>query len=76
MASRHDLSELKRDPEALVARAASGEEIVITIDGLDRARLLPPRRRTWLPWDEVAHLVDGPADHEWLHDRALVDQEL
>jgi len=65
---RVDVTQLQRDAEQLVRRAASGEEIVITSDDGALARLVPPRHRTWRGWDDLAHLFDGPPDHSWATD--------
>jgi antitoxin (DNA-binding transcriptional repressor) of toxin-antitoxin stability system len=66
--------QLQHEAEQLVRRASSGEEIVIiTSDDGARARLVPPRRRTWRGWDDLAHLFDGPPDHSWATDVSFAD---
>lgn len=72
--ARVDVSQLRHDAEDLVRRASSGEVIVITTHGEERAQLVPPQRRRWLQWVDIAPLFDGPPDHEWLDDVALLDQ--
>lgn len=33
-------------------------------------------RKTWCTWDEIADIFYGPADTEWVSDRALIDQSV
>ena len=50
------LRELKQNPSEIVARAESGETIVITVQGRPAAQLVPlaPVRRRWVPATEFA----------------------
>jgi prevent-host-death family protein len=54
------LRELRNDTRGVLRRVEAGEEITITANGRDIARLVPlPRRRRFLPWEQVlAHRAD------------------
>lgn len=59
--------DLRNDTAGLLRRAASGEDVVITVRGEPVARLVPavPQRRRWLPRAElVARLQTVQADAE------------
>lgn len=63
------LRELKQNPSEVVARAERGETIVITVQGRPVAQLVPlnPRRRRWVPAEELARLFGaiGPDTTGW-----------
>lgn len=68
------LRELRQNASDVVRRAEAGEEIVVTVAGRPRVRLVPATDRTWRRYDEIADLFNGGPDADWERDRDLVDQ--
>jgi len=69
------LRELRQNASELVRRVERGETITVTVSGRVAARLMPPERRQWHRYDEIAELFAGPSDPSWSHDRDLIDGE-
>ncbi|MGD9997251.1 MAG: type II toxin-antitoxin system Phd/YefM family antitoxin [Ilumatobacteraceae bacterium] len=76
MTTRVGLRELRQDASDLIRRVEAGEEIDITVAGRLAARLVPAKPRRWHDWADITQLFNGPADPDWEHDRALVDQSI
>lgn len=70
------LRELRQQASELVRRVEAGEEITITVAGRPSVRMVPVAPRAWRPYSAIAALFDGPADPDWVADRALIDDEL
>lgn len=73
---RVGLRELRQDASELVRRVEAGEEIEITVSGRPAARLVPPKPKEWLRWEQIADAFRGRPDPDWRHDRDLVDQSV
>lgn len=67
------LRELRQQASDIVRRVEAGETVTITVSGRPAARLVPPGRKHWRSFDEVAALFTEPADDAWQRDRDLVD---
>jgi prevent-host-death family protein len=67
------LREMRQHASDLVRRAQAGEHVTITVAGRPAAVLGPVAGRTWRRWDELADIFTLPADHDWEHDRRLLD---
>ena len=74
--------ELRNDTAGLIRRAASGEEIVITVRGEPAARLVPmaSRRRRWLRREELGRRLQTSSadpglskDLQWISDQTTDD---
>jgi len=70
------LRELRQHASDLVRRAERGETVTVTVSGREVAQLGPLQGRQWRTWDDIAAVFDGPSDHDWAHDRDLVDHEV
>ncbi len=68
------LRELRQDASELIRRVEAGEEITITVSGRASARLIPIRPQTWRPLGDLADLLSGPMDSQWLDDQVQIDQ--
>ena len=73
MAEAVGLRELRQQASNLVRRAEAGETITITVNGRPSAQLVPVRRKTWRPFQEIEALFTGPADPQWGADVAKLD---
>ena len=71
--SEAGLRELRQNASELVRLAEAGERVTITVAGRPAAVLGPVAPRRWRRWGEVADVFRGPADPDWVVDRALLD---
>ena len=67
------LRELRQHARDLVRRAERGETVTVTVSGREVAQLGPLQRMQWRTWDDIVTVFDGSSDHDWAHDRDLVD---
>ncbi|GGJ77880.1 hypothetical protein GCM10010123_04930 [Pilimelia anulata] len=73
MAAEVGLRELRQDASDLVRRAEAGERVTITVSGRPAAVLGPVGPRAWRSWDDLAPILNGPADPDWAADRDRID---
>jgi prevent-host-death family protein len=71
------LRELRRDASTFVRRVQEGESFTVTLEGRPAAQLVPvqqaPERRRWIPYDDVADILDHPPLSGPAEDLAIVD---
>ena len=67
------LRELRQNASEIVRRVEAGETIMVTVSGRAAAMLVPPGRRSWRRYTELADLFSGPEDAGWATDREQVD---
>lgn len=69
------LRELQQHASDVVRRAEAGAEIVVTVNGREAARLMPPTPPVWRSYEQVARVLAGPGAPSLAHDLAVWDDE-
>jgi len=70
------LRELRQSASEIVRRVEAGETIMVTVSGRAAATLVPPGRRSWRRYAELADLFAGPEDATWAKDREQLDSAI
>lgn len=60
--------ELKQNASQVLARVEDGESFAVTVAGREVAQLIPSRKATWVPADQMMAVYEVPVDDRFWED--------